>query len=557
MSVLFRLGFVFIYLISGFIPVFAQEEEFIKDEGEVVEGEFLISKELEITLPAAQRIFQKVPPDEINAKETEPLQYTFMDYSPQLNDIRTKLRVLKLKDERLTSKPGSYLKLGFGNYLTPVAELGLNSRDNKKGNFGVRLKHLSSMYGPVDKENSGDSHNNIHAFGRYTGKKASIGGDLEYYRDGFHFYGYDTDLVVDNETIKQNFDDINLGFDIQSNDVDGALQYTLFGKVYNTTDLYNAGELGIKTGLQGIYTINDAMQAKLELDFLFTSYKNPLQTNRPLTRVTPAFMYKINGLIFDVGLRIVNHSDTLNNTNETQLFPALTVGYELNEDISVYGILDGDVEAVTFKNIVKENPFVNSNLPTFHTNKNLDVLLGVKGSLVQYLAFDFGIRSAVFKNLYFYVNDPFELSKFNVLYDQGKTSLFQGIASLSYVKSNTLGTTLSARYNSYKTEELEKAWHRPKFELDYSLWYNIYNKVQLSTELFVLTGIEAPDYGLLSTTSVKLDAAVDLNVKVDYILSEKYSVFVSVNNLLNSDYQLYNRYPTRGLLAIVGLSVSF
>lgn len=557
MSILFRLGFVFIYLIIGFIPTFAQEEDFIKDEGEVVEGEFLISKELEITLPAAQRIFQKVPPDEINAKETEALQYTFKKYTPQLNDIRTRLRVLKLKDERLISKPGSYLKLGFGNYLTPDAELTLNTRENKKGNFGVRLKHLSSINGPVDKENSGDSHSSINVFGRYTGKKASIGGDLEYFRDGYHFYGYDTGTEVDKDTIRQNFDDINLGFDIKSNDVDGALQYKLFGKVYNTTDRYNAGELGVNTGLQGLYKINEDMHAKLDLDFLYTSYKNPLQINRSLIRVNPAFIYKINSLTLDVGLRVVNHSDTLNNTEETQLFPAVTVAYELNEDISVYGILDGDVEEVTFKNIVRENPFVNSNLPTIHTNKNVDVLVGVKGSLIQYLAFDLGVRSAIFKNLYFYVNDPAELNKFNVLYDQGNTSLFQGIASLSYVKSNIFGSTVSARYNAYKTEELEKAWHRPKFELDFAVWYNIYNKIRLSTELFVLTGIEAPDYGLFSTTSVKLDSAVDLNLKLDYILSEKYSVFVSVNNLFNSDYQVYNRYPTRGLLAIVGLSVSF
>ncbi len=557
MNVVFRLGIVWICLFIGFIPAFAQEEDFIKDEGEVVEGEFLISKELEITLPAAQRIFQKVPPDELSTKDTEALQYTYIKYTPKLTDIKTLLRVLKLKDERLASKPGSYIKLGFGNYLTPVAEIALNTRENKKGNFGVRLKHLSSGSGPIDKENSGDNHSSINAYGMYTGKKASVGGDLEYFRDGYHFYGYDAGTEVDKDTIRQNFDDINIGFDIKSNDVTGDLQYKLFGKVYNTTDMYNAGELGINTGLQGIYTIKEDMQAKLGLELLYNSYKNPQQINRSLIRVTPAFVYKINGLSLDVGMRIVNHDDTLNNTSETQLFPAVTLAYELNDDISAYGILDGDVEEVTFKKMVKENPFVNSNLPTIHTNKNVDVLLGVQGSLVQYLSFDVGVRMAIFKNLYFYVNDPLELNKFNVVYDQGNTSLFQGLASLSYVKGQTYGATLSARYNSYKTEELQKAWHRPKLELDLAAWYNIYHKIRLSTELFVLTGMEAPDYGLLSATSIKLDPAVDLNLKVDYLLSDKYSVFVSVNNILNSDYQIYNRYPTRGLLAIVGLSVSF
>lgn len=557
MSILIRLGFVLGYLLIGTVSVFAQEEDFIRDEGEVVEGEFLISKELEITLPAAQRIFQKVPPEEIDASETEPLQYTFIDYTPRLNDLRTRLRVLKLKDEKLTTKPGSYIKLGFGNYITPDLELALNSGINKKGNFGLKLGHLSSLNGPVDNENSGDSHSSINAFGRYTGKNASIGGDLEYYRDGYHFYGYDKGEIVDKNTIKQNFDDINIGFDVQSNEADGELQYKLFGKVYNITDLYNAGELGINTGIQGKYKINADMIAKLGIDFLYTSYKNPKQINRTLTKVNPAFIYKYNSLTLEAGIRIVNHTDTLDATKETQLFPAMNVAYELNDDISAYGIIDGDVEAVTYKNMIHENPYVNSKLPTIHTNKNIDLQLGVKGSLIQYLAFDIGVRSAIFKNMHFYVNDPLELNKFNVLYDQGKTTLFQGIASLSYVKNNTLGTTLLARYNSYKTEDLEKAWHRPKFELDYSFWYNIYDKIRLSTELFVLTGMETPDYSMLSAAPIELDAAVDLNFKVDYHLSEKYSVYVSVNNLLSSNYQLYNRYPTRGLLAIVGLSVSF
>ena len=558
MNILFRKGFVLIFLLTGIIPVIAQEEDFIKDEGEIVEGEFLINKELEITLPSAQRIFKKVLPDEINAKETEPLQYTFKDYTPQLSDIRTRLRVLKLKDERLTSKPGSYLKLGIGNYLTPYLEAALNSGVNRDGNYGIKLRHLSSKNGPVDKENSGDSHSSINLFGKYIGGRASIGGDLQYKRDGYHYYGYGEEVEVSKDTIKQVFNDINLSFDIKSNEADAPIQYNLFGRVHNITDNYDASELGFKTGLQGKYEINKNMHAKLGLGFLFASYKNPKTISRSLVRVYPAFVYSNNGFTIDVGMKVVNYNDTLNNENETQIFPALKAAYELNDNITAYGALDGDVEEVTFRGIVRENPFVNSNLPISHTNKNLDIIFGLKGSLIQYLAFDVGIRSAIFKNMYFYINDPFELNKFGIVYDQGNTSLFQGQLSLSYFKSNILGTTLSTRFNAYNTGDLQKAWHRPKFELDYSFWYSFYDKVKLTADFFVLAGIEAPLVSILPEIStIALDAALDLNIKVDYILSDRYSASVSVNNLLNNDYQLYNNYPTRGLLAIVGLSVSF
>lgn len=538
------------------MPSKAQESDFIKDEGEIVEGEFQINKELEITLPSAQRIFKKVLPDEINAAETEKIQYTFKNYTPPLNDIKTRLRVLKLKDSKITSKPGSYIKIGIGNYLTPYLDASLNSGKSKTVNYGLKLDHLSSANGPVDGSNSGDSHTNVNLFGKYIGRKASFGADLGYARDGYHFYGYDTGTEVNRDTIKQTFNDIHLGFNLQSNDADNNFRYRVFGRLNNISDKYEASELMFNTGFQGKYFLNDIMQANLEIDYLYATYKNPEQINRSLVRVYPSFMFSNNAFTFDVGIKVVNNNDTLNST-KTQIFPALNIAYELSDNITAYGSLDGDVEEVTFNSIVNENPYINSNQPIAHTNKNLDILFGLKGSVIQNLAFDIGVRTAIYKNLYFYVNDPNDFNKFSILYDKGNTSLLQGYLSLSYYKGNNLGTMLSVRANAYSTGELDEAWHRPKFEFDYSLWYIFYKKIKLTTDLLIRSGIKSVDLRGVNPISSTLEGAVDLNLKIDYFLSEKYSVFVSVDNLMNNNYQLYNKYPTRGLLAIVGISVSF
>ncbi len=558
MSVVIKSALVFVLLGVGLMPVFGQEKDFLPVEGEVVEGEFLINKELEITLPSAQRIFQKVPPDEIDSKETDPLQYTFKNYTPPLTDIRTRLRVLKLKDENaIKTAPGSYLKLGFGNYYSPYVEAALNSGPSKTGNYGIKLHHLSSKNGPVDKENSGDSHNSINLFGTYIGSSASIGGDLEYNLDKYHFYGYDPGAVISKDSIKQTFNNISLGFDIKGSQPESAIQYAIKGKVYNISDTYDASEFAFKTGLDGNYTISDNMDARLNVDLLFASYKNPEKINRTLVRVTPAFVFENNGLTLDVGMNIVNHNDTLNNKNKTQIFPKVRLAYEISDNISAYGVLEGDVEEVTYKQIINENPYVAENIPIANTIKNLDIKVGLKGSLIQYLAYDVGVRSALYKNMYFYLNDSAAANRFNVVYDEGNTSLFQGYASLSYFKNNIMGSTLSAKFNAYNTGDISKAWHRPKIELDYSIWYNFYSKVKFTADLFVLSGIQAIDFDATEPVTTTLEPAIDLNLKVDYILSEKYSAFVSVNNLFNNNYQLYYRYPTRGLLAMIGFSISF
>ena len=159
--------------------------------------------------------------------------------------------------------------------------------------------------------------------------------------------------------------------------------------------------------------------------------------------------------------------------------------------------------------------------------------------------------------MYFFVNDTASFNRFGVIYDHGNTTLFQVLASVSYFKSNTIGSTLALKLNGYSTGEVEKAWHKPKFELNYSFWYNFYDKVKFSADIFALGGIQTVDFRDPTPTRSTLDGAMDLNLKIEYNLSERYGAFVSVNNLLGNNYQIYNQYPTRGLLAIVGISVSF
>ncbi len=557
MSVLLKIRLVFIFMCFGTLTAMAQEEDFIKDEGEVVEGEFMINKELEITLPPAQRIFQKVPPDALNDRETEPLQYTFKEYNPTIGDIPTNLRVLKLKNERLTTKPGNYLKVGFGNYITPYFEASLNSLPDKTGNYGVKLKHLSSVNGPVDDGNSGDSHSNVLLFGKYIGRKASIGGDLKYSRDGYHFYGYDPGTEVSKDSIKQAFNEIQLDFEMKNHDIESPIQYKLYGSVYNISDKYDASEFGFRSGINGKYKINDQIHAKLDLGMLFSSYKNPESINRSLFRIFPGLVYTTGDLMVDVGVKVVNNNDTIVGDTKTNIYPSLKAEYNILDNITAYGSIGGDTEEVTFQSMAKENPYINSNFPLIHSNNSLDFTLGVKGNLVQYLAFDVGIRSAIYKNMYFFVNDTASFNRFGVIYDHGNTTLFQVLASVSYFKSNTIGSTLALKLNGYSTGEVEKAWHKPKFELNYSFWYNFYDKVKFSADIFALGGIQTVDFRDPTPTRSTLDGAMDLNLKIEYNLSERYGAFVSVNNLLGNNYQIYNQYPTRGLLAIVGISVSF
>jgi hypothetical protein len=553
MKKVYLVGFLVLAAMSA---VLAQDDAFAHDGGEVVEGEFLINKQLEIVLPAAQRLFRKVPPEAVERQQLEPIEYNFLNYSPVLPDIPTRLRVLKLKDQKLMQQPSSFLTLGFGNYNTPLVRLGINSGRRKRSNIGLNVSHLSSLNGPVDKGNSGNSATTVGLFGKQVGREASLEGELGYGRYGYHFYGYEDGAEVDRDTIRQTFNDVQLGLRIRNTVVDAPLQYEIFGKIYHVSDKFEASEFGFDGGAALNYELNEVMLAGLKLEYVHGAYANPETINRSLVRIHPSIVYENDLLKVDVGFRLLFNNDTLNTDQNTSISPVVKFHYKVSDNLVAYANLEGDVEALTLRDIVTDNPFIAAEQPLSHTRKPLEVGIGAKGNAATFLAFDAGFRAVFYKNMYFYVNDPLQPSRFLMTYDLGTTSLYQLFGSVSYLRSKVWGSNLSMRFNSYEVSDLAKPWHKPTFQFDFALWYNLYDKVKLSTDAFILSGIQAlsaSDTG----QSITLDAAVDINLKIDYRFSDRYSAFVIVNNLLNANYERFYRYPSRGLLAIAGFTVNF
>ena len=61
----------------------------------------------------------------------------------------------------------------------------------------------------------------------------------------------------------------------------------------------------------------------------------------------------------------------------------------------------------------------------------------------------------------------------------------------------------------------------------------------------------------VTATTVNLKPIVDLNLKIDYLLTRNFSAFASINNLLGKNYERYLYYPQQGLNFLAGLSFQF
>ena len=118
----------------------------------------------------------------------------------------------------------------------------------------------------------------------------------------------------------------------------------------------------------------------------------------------------------------------------------------------------------------------------------------------------------------------------------------------------TLSFDFEGRLNSYSMAKQARPWHLPTTELTVRANYLAKEKVLLKLGFFYLDGIYAFDSGL---REVQLDPIVDLSLGIDYLVSERFSVFGDFNNLLGKNYQRYLNYPVKGFNFIAGASYSF
>ena len=82
----------------------------------------------------------------------------------------------------------SYVNIGLGNYITPLAEISITNERSKKGTIGFYGRHLSSN-GKVELQNdekvfAGYMDNDASLFGRKFFKKSLFEGSVDFDTEG-------------------------------------------------------------------------------------------------------------------------------------------------------------------------------------------------------------------------------------------------------------------------------------------------------------------------------------------------------------------------------------
>lgn len=526
------------------------------EDGEIENVEIEIIKEREITLPPANRNFEKIPP---RASEPikPPITYDFKSFSFQAPQLNPQIRPLKLKGEDASNVYGGFLRLGFGNYTSPLVEAYYNTRRDKNKLLGAHLYHASSDKGPVDGRNSGSGSSGLSVFGRSFTKGISLSGNAGFENRTTHFYGYPVGTEVEAGSIKQSFNLLKIGGAL-SNAKNSDFSYKLGANLSHLSDKYDAKETEIDLEFSSAYELDEDSKINLKGDFSFIKRTdtNIEKKGRSLFVVSPSYAFvPVDDLKLSIGLIAAVENDTID-SKSVHVYPDIKASYPISPSVEAVASLSGGMEKVSLQSLSYENLWLAPNIPIFHTNKTFDFNVGLKAKLGNKVTAHSGFALANLKYWYYFVNTDTDQSKFTTEYDRGSgTKRANLYASVSYVQSEIAKFMLRADLYRYATSRIEEPWHRPTYRVTANAFYDLYHKFLFNLDIIAQGGMKAQVP--VTHEEVKLDAAFDLNFKTEYLFSESFSAFIQLNNIASSKYPVYLNYPVRGFQFMGGITWSF
>jgi len=533
-----------------------QEKKDVKDE------EVELSRPYQPTLSEGYKISNS-PQIEQAKLEVPKMEYSVTPKAfPTWYDVLP-INAAKKKEEKPEPQSGNMVKLGYGNYDNAYGELFLNNTINKDYSIGAHLKHFSSSGQITDYPNSQFSNDLIDVYGKSYMDNETVSGELNYRRNAVNYYGYYyPDSILNGGNNKQVFNLLNAQVDFLSSNIDRTkFSHDINLGFYSLGDNFGSQENGfalnalLKSSLGKGQWLTGNILADYS-GFKSDSFGNISST---LIGITPQYAFKQGDLNIGIGF---NGQLEDNGKSKAHLYPKIDFSYAFADNsLKFYATFTGETVKNTFKSFATENPFINTQLLALeNTNNRKDIYAGIRGSLSNSMSFNLRAGYKDVANMPFYTSysiGDIPQNKFLVNYDT--LQVINGHLELSYQQSEQLRIILSGDYNHYTVTTQPYAWYKPNETINLGMVYNI-DKFTIKCDLSFLSDRYAnPGFLFINNapTSIDLKSIVDGNIGVEYHYSKTLSFFVNINNIANSQYELWYLYPVQRFNLLGGFSFAF
>jgi hypothetical protein len=535
--------------------LFASVRLLAQDKGDLPDVTIQIINPLKVTLPKAERNFSQVPAMPVEPI-TPPIVYDYSIVSFSTPSFSPPVRPLRIKPTETQATSANFVSAGFGNFASPYLKGYISFFPAKSSTVGgLSLVHHSFGKGPVDGKNSSNGTTGLTANVKSSNNSLSTEALAGFEIRSANFYGYAPATTIEKDTIGQQYQTYFFSGKI-SNSKKSDFNYEFRPAFSYIRDDYFAKESDLGLALNSHYQMKGRNALLFNASYSLLARKDSAIEAKPrhLFEVTPQYQFSpVENLIVKAGLTVVFENDSIGK-KDLHIYPAGSATYSLGKNFGLFANLSGDMEKVSLHSLSGENIWLNSRVAIFHTNKTFDFSGGINGDLGSGFNFVSGFAFSRLKDYFLFQNDSLNEAKFNTVYDDVTRSNF--FTAINFDKGN-YSFRIKGDVFGYSTGGQQEAWHRPRYKLDAYVVIKAANKLSIIPRLMILGGMKALDFKQPTDVVVSLPAAVDLSANVEYNFSGKIGMFVKLNNLLNSDYRLYNQYPVRGFQALVGFTWKF
>ncbi len=511
-----------------------------------------------------------------------PVASTFIPKSGGVKgiDIGVKERIYK-----------NYLAAGFGNYTTPFFDAFLHHSTRFKNEIGLYGKYLASQENIENSIlNTNFSNFNVGAFykkyDRYFDWKVSLNSE----RNAYNWYGLPnigftepiTDTIIEEQVY--NYFELTGEFDFTDSYIDyGRIKGFYFTERFNSSEIFVKFDTKIDLPLTSLNPKLNDITIKTSAEYLKGEFKNSykdlnrMKYSTTTIELNPEYKLKYGNFLLKTGIKLTASFDNENDVTNSFILPDVYLeGGLVKNYLNIYGGVAGDLNTNTYKDFSKQNPYVSPTLLITQTLEKLNLFAGFNGKINNNLSFNIkgsykkeedkplflrnvsksdgtnnSVNGITLKG-YEYGNS------FNVYYDDVKTtSIF---TEIEYDYSNNLSFGLQGTYNIYTLENAIEAWNLPTIETSISTKYKK-NKWFANADIFYVSerkdGLYSSQFPSALSKIEIIDSFVDVNVNGGYHFNDKFSTFLKLNNILNTDYQRFANFNTQGFQILGGIAYKF
>ena len=523
-------------------------------------------------------------PDMIDTAKVKPEFH----YSVSAKAFQPEYNIVPIKAAALLPDPlpklyKSYVNIGLGNYITPLAEISITNERSKKGSFGIYGKHLSSN-GKIELENArrvfgGYMDNDASIFGRRIFKKSTFGTSVDFTQKVRYAYGYDPQILdysPGKKDVKMSYNNIGAKAFYSSSTLDSTEFSYDFGFHYNyftqTSDLYrhNAGFNGLMAkSYKGYYAgaavnydyYKDSDTLRGGSDYIFS--------------LSPFLKKSTTQWNFKLGFQAL-----LDRNSILHLYPDIDFGFNIVPSyLSFFAGLSGKLEKNDPLKIISENPYLaNNQFPDFvrqgslfrlpDTDHKLIITAGLKGNSGLEGTYLISASYSKIDNMIFYSNLVFPDSvtpRARGNYFLPVTDVVELLnihAEMGGRVTDKISFNLIANIYDYKTH-MEYAWNKPNWDGKMGLKYNLRDKIIVGMELTAIGKRRQVVSGdLLSRDAgytpliIEMPVHVNMNLSAEYRYSKILSFWARLNNISYNHYFEWAYYPSQRFIGMVGFTYS-